>query len=138
MDLRAGHDGLDALAVKTLYMHCKCTHTAPTELVLSGTRQVGQSALSFNPHPCKGCFHSPDTARGEMALEFAPARSFEFGNCWVQGASLSLLCSQVCRNSLRSLPVVQGACRGVGGSDLPQSFTSMIGTSRFVTTITVS
>lgn len=64
----------DAPGLKKLCMRCRCRHMqAHTELVLSGTR-VGQSVLSLNPHPCKGCSHSADTALGGNGSGIHPSK----------------------------------------------------------------
>lgn len=132
---------LDALGLKYSYMHCICTCRHPhTELVLSGTGLAGQSAISFNQHPCKGCSQSPDTALGENGLEFTLARSFEFRNYGIQEASVSL-CSHVSTGFLqkqcfRNFPVVQGAYGDRSRSNLQQSLLSVTAMSLYVTTVT--
>lgn len=51
-----------------------------TEVVLSGTGLVGQSAISFS-HPAIAGLTVRTKPQGKTYLEFTLVRSFEFRNC---------------------------------------------------------
>lgn len=119
----------DASGLKKLHMLCRCTHRhAHTELVLSGTRPVGQSALSFNPHPCKGCSHSTDAALEANGSGIHPSKELCIWDLLgTRSKPLPSPLASVQKPRVRSLPVAQGVCRDLGGSNLHQSFISSDG-----------